>query len=439
MNAPIVGMTSTPDGGGYWLVAKDGGVFAFGDAQFYGSMGGRPLNAPIVGMAVDPTTGGYWEVASDGGVFAFGSPFLGSAGDLHLAAPIVGMAADRSGGGYWEVASDGGVFAEGDAPLVGSMGGQTLHSPIVGLAGTPDGAGYRMVGSDGGIFAFGDAEFEGSMGGHAAHLTRRRDRQFDVGASNRAVSSPTPGPTPPGRGEVLAVARRPMVFAMRLFHLGNRRIDDPRRVAPAGGEVQQRAAPVFGGGVSDDVPQGDQGLDELADGLLGDPHAGDEITAADPGARLGERAHGPDPLLGQITESAGLERLGDREPVAPDGPAEKPAQSLWVLRRGQSRTRLVTKNGGSHRPTLGQFSGRSSFLTYLGECWHAAAMTSDAGERSTSKARGHLRPVGLFAACVGLLTSGVIVANVRRGDGHRRASGARRGRSDLALPAGSAR
>ena len=76
-------------------MAKDGGVFAFGDAHFYGSMGGRPLNAPIVAMAADPATGGYWEVASDGGVFAFGSPFLGSAGDLHLAAPVVGMAADR--------------------------------------------------------------------------------------------------------------------------------------------------------------------------------------------------------------------------------------------------------------------------------------------------------------------------------------------------------
>ena len=47
-------MASTPDGGGYWLVAKDGGVFAFGDAQFYGSTGGTPLNAPIVGMTLDP-------------------------------------------------------------------------------------------------------------------------------------------------------------------------------------------------------------------------------------------------------------------------------------------------------------------------------------------------------------------------------------------------
>ena len=30
-------MASTPDGGGYWLVASDGGIFTFGDAAFYGS------------------------------------------------------------------------------------------------------------------------------------------------------------------------------------------------------------------------------------------------------------------------------------------------------------------------------------------------------------------------------------------------------------------
>ncbi|MDA8282519.1 MAG: hypothetical protein M0Z42_04290, partial [Actinomycetota bacterium] len=35
--------------GTYWEVASDGGIFAFGDAQFYGSMGGHPLNKPVVG------------------------------------------------------------------------------------------------------------------------------------------------------------------------------------------------------------------------------------------------------------------------------------------------------------------------------------------------------------------------------------------------------
>ena len=46
LNQPVVGMAATRDGGGYWLVASDGGIFAFGDATFYGSMGGKPLNQP---------------------------------------------------------------------------------------------------------------------------------------------------------------------------------------------------------------------------------------------------------------------------------------------------------------------------------------------------------------------------------------------------------
>jgi photosystem II stability/assembly factor-like uncharacterized protein len=71
LNKPIVGMASTPDGGGYWLVASDGGIFSFGDAGFHGSTGGSPLNKPIVGMASTPDGGGYWLVASDGGIFSF--------------------------------------------------------------------------------------------------------------------------------------------------------------------------------------------------------------------------------------------------------------------------------------------------------------------------------------------------------------------------------
>jgi hypothetical protein len=43
--------TTTNPTSGYWKVASDGGIFTFGDAQFYGSMGGHPLNEPIVGLA----------------------------------------------------------------------------------------------------------------------------------------------------------------------------------------------------------------------------------------------------------------------------------------------------------------------------------------------------------------------------------------------------
>lgn len=88
---PIVGMAATPDGGGYWLVASDGGIFSYGDAKFYGSTGAIRLNKPIVGMAA-PDSGGYWLVASDGGIFTFGDAnFYGSTGAMRLNKPIVGM------------------------------------------------------------------------------------------------------------------------------------------------------------------------------------------------------------------------------------------------------------------------------------------------------------------------------------------------------------
>ena len=60
-------MAATPDGKGYWLVAADGGIFAFGDAGFYGSTGSLPLNKPIVGMAVDARTAratGWWPATA---------------------------------------------------------------------------------------------------------------------------------------------------------------------------------------------------------------------------------------------------------------------------------------------------------------------------------------------------------------------------------------
>jgi hypothetical protein len=109
LNAPIVGIASTPGSvdaatgsivpDGYWLVASDGGVFNFGNAGFLGSMGGTHLNSPIVGIVpaayalnfanFSLQSTGYSLVASDGGVFNFGSAnFFGSLGGIKLAAPI---------------------------------------------------------------------------------------------------------------------------------------------------------------------------------------------------------------------------------------------------------------------------------------------------------------------------------------------------------------
>jgi hypothetical protein len=165
LNKPVVGMAATKGGRGYWLDASDGGIFAFGNAGFYGSTGNIILNKPAVGMAATPDGKGYWLVASDGGLFAFGDArFYGSTGNITLNQPVVGMAATPDGKGYWLVASDGGIFSFGDARFYGSTGNIALNKPIVGMATTPDGKGYWLVASDGGIFAFGDAAFYGSTG-----------------------------------------------------------------------------------------------------------------------------------------------------------------------------------------------------------------------------------------------------------------------------------
>ncbi len=95
INEPAVDVTDTPNGKGYWLSARDGGIFTFGNAAFYGSTGALHLNAPIVGMASTPDGKGYWLVASDGGIFTFGdATFYGSTGAIHLNAPDRGHGLD---------------------------------------------------------------------------------------------------------------------------------------------------------------------------------------------------------------------------------------------------------------------------------------------------------------------------------------------------------
>jgi hypothetical protein len=147
---------------GFWLLGKDGGVFSFGTAKYYGSIGYLGGARQAVSMAADPDGEGYWFVGPDGGIYAYKAPFWGSTGAIKLSKPIVGMAPTRSGKGYWLVASDGGIFAFGDARFFGSTGNLTLNQPIVGMASTPSGLGYWFVAKDGGIFGFGDAPFFGS-------------------------------------------------------------------------------------------------------------------------------------------------------------------------------------------------------------------------------------------------------------------------------------
>jgi hypothetical protein len=163
LNHPIISITGTSTGNGYWLLASDGGIFSYGDARFYGSTGAMRLNRHVVGMATDRANNGYWLVASDGGIFSFGrARFFGSTSGMHLNQSIIGMAATRSGNGYWLVGRDGGIFTFGDARFYGSLAG--TRQPIVEMVATPSGHGYWLVARDGRVFAFGDARVHGADG-----------------------------------------------------------------------------------------------------------------------------------------------------------------------------------------------------------------------------------------------------------------------------------
>ena len=76
-------MAAAPDGHGYWLVASDGGVFAYGDATFEGSAGALKLKrAESWEMAATSRRQRVLRfTASDGVVFAYGdATFAGSIG-----------------------------------------------------------------------------------------------------------------------------------------------------------------------------------------------------------------------------------------------------------------------------------------------------------------------------------------------------------------------
>ena len=49
---PVIGIVPTADGQEYWVIGSDGGIFAFGDAPFVGSLLGLDIHvADIVGAA----------------------------------------------------------------------------------------------------------------------------------------------------------------------------------------------------------------------------------------------------------------------------------------------------------------------------------------------------------------------------------------------------
>ncbi len=167
-NAPFVAEVDIVErpGGGIWRIDLGGALYATDGAPYLGSMGGVTIDLPMAAMASTPSGDGYWMVAADGGVFAFGDArFHGSIpgvlpSGVSLASEIVDIEPTPSGDGYWLLGADGGVFTFGDAEYAGSLPalGETMcpHGSDEAAAGILAlGNGYLIADRSGVVYGFG--------------------------------------------------------------------------------------------------------------------------------------------------------------------------------------------------------------------------------------------------------------------------------------------
>ena len=101
LNKPVVGMAAVGLGDRRWRDLRL-------RRSYWGSTGSIHLRQAGRRDGLRGEIRGYWLVASDGGVFAYNAPFYGSTGGIALNAPIVGMEATASGHGYRFIGADGG-------------------------------------------------------------------------------------------------------------------------------------------------------------------------------------------------------------------------------------------------------------------------------------------------------------------------------------------
>ena len=160
-------MVPSSDGGGYFMVASDGGVFAFGDARFAGSCPGiGGCSGHAVAVVPDATGNGYWVMTNTGAVYTFGDAANHGAPGAQPTS-ITSAVATPNGGGYWILDAGGQVFPFGNAVGPGSLpaGSAGGLDPASAIFETSDGGGYWVVTALGQVTAFGDAPSDGDMSG----------------------------------------------------------------------------------------------------------------------------------------------------------------------------------------------------------------------------------------------------------------------------------
>jgi len=199
MAAPL---RSAPPLAGYWLASQTGGVYAYGDAHFYGALSGAPARG------VD----------------------------------VVGIAPTPDGKGYWLASQTGGVYAYGDAHFYGALSGAPARGvDVVGIAPTPDGKGYWLASQTGGVYAYGDAHFYGAPGAPARFASRRGRRGLPLVAKLAGLSVPLPSRLPstvaPPTTTTTTTATIPSPMAATTTTTAQVGATEPEPAPPTGGSL----------------------------------------------------------------------------------------------------------------------------------------------------------------------------------------------------------
>lgn len=178
-----------PQGDGYWQIAANGDLYAYGAAELYErNEDDSHLDWPVA-MRVTPSGHGLWTIDRDGKVITYGDAV--NHGRVHAGSdPIVDMAITPTGNGYWILFASGMIRERGDAVDYGepALGGATLPSGAAvqaqSIESHPTTAGYWVLLTNGTVQAFnlpdyGSANRDGFR--HEEYTTRIRRSQSGNG------------------------------------------------------------------------------------------------------------------------------------------------------------------------------------------------------------------------------------------------------------------
>lgn len=171
IDADVLAIRSTHTGRGYWLMQKNGRIHVYGDAPWMGDSRATPYN-DYIDMAPNRHSNGYYLLRRNGVVESHG--FATNYGSKSWVQPpswwSVEQDSAKIGGmsiethptldGYWVVDGNGDVEAFGDVPDHGSWpyfreGMNTGHDTVSSLRRNEDGSGYWIVTGSGILQEFG--------------------------------------------------------------------------------------------------------------------------------------------------------------------------------------------------------------------------------------------------------------------------------------------